>query len=378
MEVFEGSLHDDKTLPSQIEKLSRRFAIKEVVVVADRGMITKANIETLKATEGVGWITALKAPQVKKLVKDGCLQLSLFDQQKLAEITSHDYPDERLIVCRNPLVGADRTRRREDLLQATERELAAIHQRVQNGTLTGQAQIALAVGPALKRYRVKKHFELEITDTTFTYKRKTEQINAQAALDGFYVLRTSVSAQTLPSAEVVRSYKQLKEAERDFKTIKGPELEIRPIGHRLEDRVRAHVFLCTLACYLTWHLKASLGGAALQRPAPAPPIRPRRQSHPLPRRRAQSAHPPHHPRRARALIPLPTRRARDPDPQHHPRPRQPRHLPTAHHPNPASSPRPPADRAATHAQVVTTATTPTAPNPRRHRQNSPITQVTSV
>jgi hypothetical protein len=255
VEVFEGALHDDKTLPSQIEKLTERFALKALVVVADRGMITKANIQTLRETDGAEWITALKAPQVKKLLKDGDLQLSLFDQTNLAEITSGDYPGERLIVCRNPLVGADRTRRREELLAATERELAAIAERVKAGTLSGTAQIALAVGPALKRYRVGKHFQIEISDETFTFSRKSEQIASEAALDGFYVLRTSVSAQTLPSAEVVRSYKQLKEAERDFKTIKGPELQIRPIGHRLEDRVRAHVLLCMLACYLTWHLK---------------------------------------------------------------------------------------------------------------------------
>ena len=255
VEVFEGSLHDDKTLPSQIEKLTERFALSEIVLVADRGMITKANIQALRETDGVDWITALKAPQVKKLVKDGCLQLSLFDQSNLAEITSEDYPGERLIVCRNPLVGAERTRRREDLLQATERELSAILERVKAGTLSGTAQIALAVGPALKRYRVKKHFEIEIADERFTYRRKTAQIDSEAALDGFYVLRTSVSAQALPTAEVVRSYKQLKEAERDFKTIKGPELQIRPIGHRLEERVRAHVFLCMLACYVAWHLK---------------------------------------------------------------------------------------------------------------------------
>jgi hypothetical protein len=255
VEVFEGSLHDDKTLPSQIEKLKTRFGLKEIVLVADRGMVTKANIETLRNTEGVGWITALKAPQVKKLVTDGDLQLSLFDEQNLAEITSEQYPSERLVVCRNPLIAAERTRKREDLLQATERGLAEIAQRVSNGTLAGAAKIGLAVGPALKRYRVKKHFEIEITDTGFTHARKHEQIQAEAALDGFYVLRTSVSAEVLPGADVVRSYKQLKEAERAFKTIKGPLLEIRPIGHRLEDRVRAHVFLCMLAYYLTWHLR---------------------------------------------------------------------------------------------------------------------------
>jgi Transposase DDE domain len=254
VEVFEGSLHDDKTLPSQISKLTGRFSLGQVVVAIDRGMVTKANIESLRDQE-VDWITALKAPQVKKLVKEGDLQLSLFDRQNLAEITSQDYPGERLIVCRNPLVGADRTRRRQELLEATERDLQAIADRVQARTLRGQAQIALEVGPALKRHRVKKHFQIQITDTTFTFSRKAEQIDTEAALDGFYVLRTSVSAETLQSAEVVRSYKQLKEAERAFKTIKGPILEIRPIAHRLEDRVRAHVFLCTLAYYLTWHLK---------------------------------------------------------------------------------------------------------------------------
>jgi Transposase DDE domain len=255
VEVFEGSLHDDKTLRSQIGKLSERFGVRQIVVAIDRGMVTKANIETLRQTDGVDWITALKAPQVKKLVKDGDLQLSLFDQTNLAEIDSEDYPGERLIVCRNPLVGADRARRREELLAATERELAAIAARVRAQTLAGAAQIALEVGPALKRHRVKKHFAIEITDHTFSFSRKPEQIASEAALDGFYVLRTSVGAQTLPAAEVVRSYKQLKEAERDFKTIKGPELQIRPIGHRLEERVRAHVLLCMLACYLSWHLK---------------------------------------------------------------------------------------------------------------------------
>jgi len=255
VEVFEGSLHDDKTLPSQISKLKGRFGLRQVVVVVDRGMVTKANIETLKGADGVGWITALKAPQVKKLVTDCDLQLSLFDQQNLAEITSEEYPDERLVVCRNPLVASERTRKRQALLEATERGLAEIDQRVQNGTLAGAANIGLAVGPALKRYRVKKHFEIQITDETFTYARKHEQIAAEAALDGIYVLRTSVSAQTLPAADIVRSYKQLKEAERAFKTIKGPILEIRPIAHRLEDRVRAHVFLCVLAYYLAWHLR---------------------------------------------------------------------------------------------------------------------------
>jgi hypothetical protein len=255
VEVFEGSLHDDKTLPAQIEKLAGRFGLTEIVLVAERGMVSKANLETLKATEGVDWITALKAPQLKKLVSDGDLQLSLFDQTNLAEISSDAYPGERLVVCRNPLVGAERRRKREDLLAATEQALQAIAERVSSATLSGATQIALAVGPAINRYRVKKHFEIEITERTFIFSRKHEQITAEASLDGFDVLRTSVPAQGLASAEVVRSYKQLKHVERDFKTIKGPELEIRPIGHHLTDRVRAHLLLCTLACYLNWHLK---------------------------------------------------------------------------------------------------------------------------
>ena len=255
VEVFGGELHDDKTLPSQIAKLKDRFGRSRVVVVSDRGMVTKANLELMRNADGIDWITALKAPQIQKLARDGALQLSLFDQTNLGEITSPDYPGERLIVCRNPLVAAERARKREELLQATERGLAEIAQRVERGTLRGADQIGLAVGPALKRYKVKKHFGVQITDTTFTYERKTEQIETEAALDGIYVLRTSVPDSELATGEVVRSYKNLEQVERAFKTFKGPELEIRPIHHHLEDRVRAHVFLCMLAYYLTWHLR---------------------------------------------------------------------------------------------------------------------------
>jgi hypothetical protein len=254
IEVFSGELHDDKTLPSQIEKLKRRFGLSRVVVVSDRGMVTKANIELLEAAE-VRWITALKAPQIQKLARQQELQLSLFDQTNLAEITSEDYPGERLVVCRNPLVAAERARKRSELLEATERGLAEIAQRVERGTLHGADQIGLAVGPALKRYKVKKHFEVTITDTAFTYQRKTEQIDAEAALDGIYVLRTNLTNDELSTGEVVRSYKGLEQVERAFRTLKGPDLEIRPIHHHLEDRVRAHVFLCMLAYYLTWHLR---------------------------------------------------------------------------------------------------------------------------
>lgn len=258
VEVFSGELHDEKTLPSQIDKLRARFGLKTVVVVSDRGMVTKANIELMRSSEGIEWITALKAPQIKALVASGALQLSLFDERDLAEIEApEDYPGERLVVCRNPLVAAERERKRSELLAATERGLREIQERVERGTLHGAAEIGLAVGPALKRYRMKKHFQIEISDTTFTVKRKQSQIAAEAALDGIYVLRTSAGTERLPTAEVVRSYKGLEQVERAFGTLKGPELEIRPIHHRLEDRVRAHVFLCMLAYYLTFHLRAA-------------------------------------------------------------------------------------------------------------------------
>ena len=257
IEVFPGGVHDDKTLPAQIEKLRARFGFTTLVLVVDRGMTTKANLETLAAAEGIGWITALKAPRVKRLVKEGALQLSLFDEQNLGEIASADYPGERLVVCRNPLVAVERTRKRDDLLAATEAALAPIKARVDAGTLAGAAQVALAVGEVINKRKVKKHFQLVIEDNRFEYRRNQEQIAEEAALDGFYVLRTNVSDDTLTTDDVVRSYKQLAHAERAFRTLKGPELEIRPVRHRREDRVRAHAFLCLLAYYLEWHLRAA-------------------------------------------------------------------------------------------------------------------------
>jgi transposase len=255
IEVFPGGVHDDKTLPGQIDKLRRRFGLTTLVLVIDRGMVTKANLDALAAEQGAAWITALKAPQLKKLVKEGALQLSLFDKQNLAEIESPDYPGERLVVCRNPFVAAERARKREDLLQTTEAALAPIKERVEQGTLHGAAEIALAVGQVIGKRKVKKHFRLEIADERFAYTRKREQIAAEAALDGFYVLRTNLNEQTLGAPDVVRSYKQLAHAEQAFRTLKGRELEIRPIRHRREDRVRAHAFLCLLAYYLEWHLR---------------------------------------------------------------------------------------------------------------------------
>jgi len=258
VEVFTGELHDDKTLPAQITKLKDRFGLSRIVVVADRGMVTAANITLLSETDGVDWITALKAPTIKKLVRSGVFQPSLFDEQNLGEITDvEEFPGERLIVCRNPLVGALRARKREELLAATETDLALIKARVDNRTLQGADQIGLAVGPAVKRYRMRKHFQITITDTTFTYARDSAAIAAEAALDGFYLLRTSLTEADLDAGDVVRAYKNLEQAERAFGSLKGPDLQIRPIHHRLEDRVRAHVLICTLAYYLTWHLKAA-------------------------------------------------------------------------------------------------------------------------
>jgi hypothetical protein len=258
VEVFTGELHDDKTLPSQLSKLKDRFGLSRIVVVADRGMVTKANIELLAQTDGVDWITALKAPTIKKLARSGIFQPSLFDEQNLGEITdADDFPGERLIVCRNPLVGAQRARKRDELLTATETDLALIKTRVDNDTLFGADQIGLAVGPALKRHRMRKHFQITITDTQFTYSRDGAAISAEATLDGFYILRTSLTETDLPAGDVVRAYKNLEQAERAFGSLKGPELQIRPIHHHLETRVRAHVLICTLAYYLTWHLKAA-------------------------------------------------------------------------------------------------------------------------
>ena len=290
IEVFPGGLHDDKTLPAQIEKLRRRFGLQTLVLVIDRGMVTKANLEALAAEQGAGWITALKAPQVRKLVKEGSLQLSLFDEHNLAEIASPDYPGERLVVCRNPLVAAERARKRDDLLAATETALAPIKARVEQGTLTGAAEIALAVGQVIGRRKVKKHFALVIADNRFAYSRKQAQIDEEAALDGFYVLRTNLAQDALAAPDVVRSYKQLAHAERAFRTLKGPELEIRPIRHRREDRVRAHAFLCLLAYYLEWHLRKSWAELLFvdeQPPLTADPVAPAERS-PAAKRKAST------------------------------------------------------------------------------------------
>ena len=287
-EPFPGSLHDDQTIPDRLAALRERFGLERLVLVVDRGMVTEANLAAV-GEAGYAFITALRAPQVKRLVKRGDLQLSLLDEQGLAEIESADYPGERLVVCRNPLVGAERARKREALLTATEEELRAIEQRVEQGTLRGEGQIGLAVGAVWNRHRVKKHFRVEIADEALRVERKQAEIAAEAALDGIYILRTSLPADELPGPGVVRSYKQLAHVERAHRTLKGPDLELRPIHHRLAQRVRAHLFLCMLAYYLEWHLRyvwRELLYADEQPPLAADPVAPQRRS-PEAERKAQ-------------------------------------------------------------------------------------------
>jgi transposase len=260
IEVFDGNTGDPTTLAPQIEKLKQRFGLDHVVLVGDRGMITEARItEDIKAA-GLDWITALRGPAIKDLLNSGSLQLTLFDQRDMASITAPDFPGERLVVCRNPDLAAERSRKREDLLAATEKQLARIKTAVERkrDPLRGTAEIALAVGAMLNTYKMKKHFDLTITNTTFSFARKTAEIAAEAATDGLYVVRTSLPAAKLDDAETVRSYKSLARVERAFRCIKTIDLNVRPIFHWLENRVRAHVLLCMLAYYLEWHMRQCL------------------------------------------------------------------------------------------------------------------------
>src|SRR6516162_7652875 len=260
IEVFAGSTADPATLTSQVTKLRQRFGLDHVVLVGDRGMITQARItEDLKAA-GLDWITALRAPAIKALRDAGALQMSLFDERDMAAITAPDFPGERLIVCRNRGLGAERARKREDLLLATERDLARIAAAVarKRRPLRGQAEIGIAVGAVIDQHKMAKHFALAITDTCFTFTRKANEITAEAALDGIYIVRTSLPATALDDTATVRNYKSLSLVERAFRCLKTVDLQIRPVYHWLADRVRAHVFLCMLAYYLEWHMRQRL------------------------------------------------------------------------------------------------------------------------
>jgi len=260
IEVFDGNTADPMTLATQVEKLKQRFHLDHVVLVGDRGMITQARITEDIKSAGLDWITALRAPAIKELLNSGALQLSLFDQRDMASITAPDFPGERLVVCRNPDLAAERTRKREDLLTATERDLTRIKAAVdrKRDPLRGTAAIALAVGAVIDTHKMRKHFDLDITDTAFSFARKTGEIAAEAATDGIYVVRTSLPAETLDDAATVRSYKSLALVERAFRCIKTVDLHVRPVYHWLADRVRAHVLLCMLAYYLEWHMRQRL------------------------------------------------------------------------------------------------------------------------
>ena len=260
IEVFEGNTGDPATLATQIDKLKQRFRLEHVVLVGDRGMITEARIREDLRPAGLDWITALRAPAIQALVASGRLQMTLFDERNMASITSPDYPNERLIVCRNPDLAADRQRKRIELLDATARDLARIQAAVsrQRKPLRGSAEIALKVGAVLDQHKMAKHFALDIADASFHFTRKQDVIDAEAATDGLYVVRTSLDTDRLDEATTVRSYKSLALVERAFRCLKSVDLQLRPVRHWLPERVRAHVFLCMLGYYLEWHLRQRL------------------------------------------------------------------------------------------------------------------------
>jgi len=288
--VFPGNTGDPAAFTEIVTVIRGKFGLAKMVMVGDRGMITSARIAALnQADDGAeprggayGWITALRAPAIKKLMAEGGpLQMSLFDEQNLAEITSPDYPGERLVACRNPVLAADRARTRAELLAATEKLLAPLIARVAAGRLHGAGAIGVEVGKVISKYKTGKHFHVEITGTTLAVTRNQAQIDAEAALDGFYVLRTPLPAAELDAPGVVTAYKNLRYVERDFRSIKADDLDLRPVFHRLEERVRAHVLICMLACYLTWHLRrawAPLTFTDQDPPAPTDPVLPATRS----------------------------------------------------------------------------------------------------
>jgi hypothetical protein len=261
VEVFEGNTADPATVAAQITKLKQRFRLRHVVLVGDRGMITSARIEQALRPAGLDWITALRAPAIHQLAAEGGpLQLSLFDTRDMAEISSPDYPGERLVVCKNPLLAEERQRKRDELLALTEADLRKIQARVTRAknTLRGAGEIGKAVGAVIGKRKMAKHFEMTITDTTFDFTRKADAIAEEARFDGFYVLRTSLSGEQIDAAGTVRAYKSLAKVERAFRCIKSVDLDLRPVFHWTAPRVRAHVLLCMLAYYLEWHMRQPL------------------------------------------------------------------------------------------------------------------------
>src|SRR5881409_620658 len=253
--VHEGNVADSLTLMPQVQRLRADFGIEHLVMVGDRGMISNKAIAEMRDSDGIAWITALKSVSIRALVEQGQLQLDLFDERNLLELSSPDYPGERLVACRNPELAKLRTHKREELLAATEANLEKIKARVDAGKLVGREEIGLRVGRVINQYKVAKHFELAIGDNTFTFARKLEGITAEAALDGLYIIRTSVSATQMDAPQCVRNYKALANVERAFRSLKTIDLKVRPIHHRTADRVRAHILLCMLAYYVEWHMR---------------------------------------------------------------------------------------------------------------------------
>jgi len=253
--VYEGNTADASTLMPQVTQLREQFGLERLVLVGDRGMISHKAIGELRALDGLTWITALKSSQIRALVQGGELQLGLFDERNLFEFSHPDFPNERLMACRNVDLGKLRAHKRQALLEATEKELEKVRARIENGSLTGRDKIGVRVGKVLNKYKVGKHFALTIEESALEFKRLESQIAAEAALDGLYVIRTSVPKKQMTSADAVRSYKALAEVERAFRSMKTIDLHIRPIHHRLEERVRAHIFLCMLSYYVEWHMR---------------------------------------------------------------------------------------------------------------------------
>jgi transposase len=257
--VFPGNTADPVAFSEIVEVVRERFGLTHLVMVGDRGMITSARIEALRDLGGLGWLTALRAPQIKKLAEDqGPLQLSLFDEVNFCELTHPEYPNERLVACRNPLLAIERARKREALLSSSEAAVAPIIARVQAGRLKGKDEIAFRLGKVLNRFKMEKHFISEIADDRLVVVRDEDSITAEAALDGIYVLRTTIGSDELDAAGVISAYKDLAGVERDFRSMKVIDVDLRPVHHRLEDRVRAHAFICMLSTYLTFHLRRSL------------------------------------------------------------------------------------------------------------------------
>jgi hypothetical protein len=282
VEVFAGNTADPTAFIAAAEAVRTRFGLTDVVLVGDRGMITSARIRALREVGGLGWVTSLRAPSIAALAAEGGpLQLSLFDESNLAEISHPDYPGERLVACRNPALAAERARKRDELLAATEALLAKVAASVEAGRLSDRAKIALRVGRDLNRYKMAKHFDLDIAEGRFAYSRKHGAIADEAALDGIYVIRTSVGSSAMSAPEVVEAYKRLTLVEADFRSLKAIDLDLRPIYHHLSDRVRAHVLICMLAAYLVWHLRrawAPLTFTDEDRPARSDPVAPARRS----------------------------------------------------------------------------------------------------